>query len=296
MSGQTIQQLLQSAVAFLLANYDPGGQQRGALQSPKTDVEVLLAYCLDQPREFFYTHPEFVPEQTVCDAFSKLLKRRAQGEPVAYLVGKRAFWDFEVEVNSHVLVPRPETELLVEASLELLDKNADALLADLGTGSGAIAIALARSCAKWRVVAIDSSQAALQIAQRNGSNLALSNVKWQLGSWCDQLASNAFDLIVSNPPYVAPGDPHLDEGDLRFEPSVALQAGHDGYADLFAIAEHARDNLKSEGWLLLEHGADQHQLLREKLFALGYINVSGRQDLSGHWRIVQAQWPSPQEN
>ncbi len=256
------------------------------------DAELLLAHCLDQPREYLYTYPEFKPEAAVCSAFEDMLTRREQGEPIAYLLGKRAFWDFEVSVNPSVLIPRPETELLVETGLALLDPETPAKIADLGTGSGIIAIALARGSAQWRVVAVDLSDAALALARQNAARLSIDNIQWQQASWCEQLDEEAFDLITANPPYVAPGDPHLSQGDLRYEPSIALQSDQSGYSDLFAIADRARDNLRPGGWLLMEHGENQHQTLCGKLDELGYTEVTGRKDLSGCWRMVQAQKPT----
>ena len=281
MTVQTIQEMLNEAAENLRVS-----------ATAKLDAELLLAHVLQQPRTYLYTHQDVEVASAAATQFDALVARRAQGEPVAYITGKRAFWDLELEVTPAVLVPRPETELLVEAALDLIAKDSAAYVADLGTGSGAIAIALANSRPAWNIIAIDSSAEALAVAKANAYKHNVANLEFRQASWCDDLAPGALDLIVANPPYVAPGDPHLQDMSLSFEPLSALQAGQAGYADLFAIATGARDHLKPGAWLLLEHGYDQHEELSEKLQALGYIQVAGRKDLAGHWRMMQAQMPA----
>lgn len=258
--------------------------------SPKLDAEILLCHVLGKSREYLVSHGQEEMPSAALDAFHAQLQRRQAGEPIAYIIGKRGFWDIELAVNSSVLVPRPETELLVETALELFDGDELIQIADLGTGSGAIALALAKANPKWKISAVDISEVALATAKSNAKSLGVDNVEFMCGSWCEGLEENAFDLIIANPPYVAPGDAHLQEGDLRFEPNLALESLEGGFADLFAIATQARSKLHDNGYLLMEHGFDQHQALCEKLQALGYAQVSGRTDLAGHVRMIQGLW------
>ena len=277
----TIQHALQMATEKL--------QER---ESPRREAEILLGHLLQQAREYLYTHQEVELSADQLDQYHEIVRRRQQGEPIAYITGKREFWDLELWVTPAVLVPRPETELLVETALELFTGDSLRNVADLGTGSGAIAIAVAKSRPQWRVTAVDTSNQALAVAKVNAEKHHTENISFQQYSWCDGLEPNSMDLVIANPPYVAPADPHLQTGDLRYEPLVALKADESGYADLFAIASSARACLKPGGWLLLEHGFEQHQRLSEKLQSLGYTSVTGRQDLAGHWRMMQAQWSS----
>lgn len=261
-------------------------------ESPRREAEILLGHLLQQSREYLYTHQEAELSADQLDQYDGIVHRRQQGEPIAYITGKREFWDLELRVTPAVLVPRPETELLVETALELFTEDSPRNVADLGTGSGAIAIAVAKSRPQWRVTAVDTSDQALAVAKANAERHDTGNISFQQSSWCEGLEPASMDLVMANPPYVAPADPHLRAGDLRYEPIAALQAGEGGYADLFTIASRARACLKPGGWLLLEHGFEQHQRLSEKLQSLGYTSVAGRRDLAGHWRMMQAQWPS----
>ena len=256
----------------------------------QADARVLLSHSLGKPKEFLFTYPEHKLSESEESLFHNLLERRVAGEPIAYLTGVREFWDIELKVNEHVLIPRPETELLVESALELVSQQVEAKVADLGTGSGAIALALAKARPHWQITAVDLSAHALLIAEQNAAQLHLHNVEFQLASWCAGLNKNTYNLIIANPPYVEEGDKHLQQGDLRFEPVLALTALQRGYGDLFTIAEQARACLQHGGWLLLEHGFEQHEQLKEKLLELGYCKIEGRQDLAGHMRMMQAQW------
>jgi release factor glutamine methyltransferase len=210
-------------------------------------------------------------------------------EPIAYILGRQAFWDFELIVNSSVLIPRPETELLVETALELLDNSVTAAVLDLGTGSGAIALALAANNKRWSVTAVDSSESALGVAADNAKLLQFSNIEFVQTSWCDGLPTEHFDLIAANPPYVEAGDKHLSEGSLPFEPIAALVAEENGLADIRAIAKQSRYCLKKNSWLLIEHGFQQKLAVEKILVDTGYANIECVKDLAGLDRLTKAQ-------
>ncbi|MEP6881651.1 MAG: peptide chain release factor N(5)-glutamine methyltransferase, partial [Dokdonella sp.] len=217
--------------------------------------------------------------------FRELMAARQRGEPVAYLIGQRGFWTLDLTVTPDVLIPRPETELLVELALERIPANADFQIADLGTGSGAIALALAseRPCA--RIVATDASAAALSVASANAKRLEIPNVEFAEGDWCAALGSRSFDMIVSNPPYIAAADEHLALGDLRYEPAAALASGADGLDAIRRIVSDAPGFLKRGGWLLLEHGFDQAEHVRQMLEAQGFSEIRSWKDISAHDRV-----------
>jgi release factor glutamine methyltransferase len=252
--------------------------------SGRLEAELLLSHCLGKPRSYLYAWPEAAVEAANADRFGELLRRRGAGEPVAYLVGSREFWSLELQVTESTLIPRPETETLVEWALEL-PLAEEARVADLGTGSGAIALALASERPGWRVDAIEKDLAALEVARHNAAALRLANVHCRAGSWCDGLADD-YALLVSNPPYVAEGDPHLEAGDLRFEPVAALCAAEQGLADLRAIVAAAPGCLAPGGYLLLEHGFQQRDAVADLLSAAGFVEVSSRRDLGGRWRVT----------
>jgi release factor glutamine methyltransferase len=236
-------------------------------------------------------HPERALDAAQLQKFDRYLQRRRLGEPMAYILGEKGFWDFELKVDSRVLIPRPETELLVERALhQLSGREQEPLrLLDLGTGSGAIAIALARHSARWQVIATDQSEASLNLAAENASQLDVENIEFVQGSWLEPLVGSHFDLIVSNPPYIAAGDPHLQEHGLPYEPAEALVAADEGYACLLEIMHEARNHLNSDGWLLLEHGATQGAALAAKMVESGYREVTGWQDLAGLDRVTAAR-------
>lgn len=254
----------------------------------RTDIELLISFALDKPRGFLYAHPEYglTPEQE--KKFSALLKRRENGEPIAYILGKKEFWSLTLMVNENVLIPRPETELLVEVTLNRLGCCNNAIIADLGTGSGAIALALASERPKWNIVATDINKNALEIASYNASKLNINNVEFFHGAWCAALPNKKFDLIISNPPYIAQNDPHLQDGDVRFEPKIALEAG-DGLSALKKIIAQAINTLKPGGLLLLEHGYDQREKVRDLLYKNNYKNIMSYKDLFGIYRIIAAE-------
>jgi len=257
--------------------------------SARRDTEILLCHCLGKPRSWLYTWPEATVEEPALSRFNALQTARLSGEPIAYLTGEREFWSLTLRVNSHTLIPRPETETLVEWALAL-DLPAQSQVADLGTGSGAIALALASERSDWRVLAVDSSESALAVARENTQALGFAHVELLRSSWFERIEQRDFDLIVSNPPYVEEGDPHLVQGDLRFEPASALVAEHGGFADLQAIVTGSREYLREGGWLLLEHGYEQAAALRDLLWEGGFSCVESRSDLAGHERITGGCW------
>tara|TARA_R110000824_G_scaffold318073_1_gene505239 strand:+ start:63958 stop:64785 length:828 start_codon:yes stop_codon:yes gene_type:complete len=272
-----IRQVLQQASSRLLHS-----------DTPTLDAEILLAQVLNKSREFLLTWPESKLDQAQLQAFEQLLEQRASGQPIAYLTGKQSFWDFELKVNADVLIPRPETELLVELALELLPEN-PIELADLGTGSGAIALALAKERPQWQITATDYSADALNVARSNALDLHLSNLTFIQGDWCKAISGRQLDAIVSNPPYVDKNDSHISQGDLRFEPLVALAADDQGMADLKVIARQARDLLKPGALILLEHGYQQGPAVRQVLEQSGYNDIQTHKDLAGLDRISQAR-------
>ena len=261
-------------------------------ESPRLDAELLLACSLDKDRSYLYAWPETIPPAAVQTRFRDLLARRAAGEPVAYLLGQREFWSLPVAVTPATLIPRPETETLVALALQRIPAEADTCIADLGTGSGAIALAIARERPHCRIIATDISQAALDVAAANAQRLGLSNVHCVAGDWCTALPDLAFDLIASNPPYIADDDIHLTRGDVRFEPRHALAAGPRGLDALQEIARCARERLRPQGWLLLEHGYDQVEAVTGLLHAGGYEQVRDYPDAAGLGRVVAGRLPA----
>lgn len=259
-------------------------------ESPRLDAEILLAHVLGKTRTFLRTWPEHVPESTQTTQFQALLTRRCQGEPVAYLTGKRDFWDMTLTVSPHTLIPRPETETLVERALAKIPSDAHWRIADLGTGSGAIALAIARERPRCQVIATDISPSALAIASSNANRLKIDNIRFVEGRWCIPLTGKHFEIIVSNPPYVHSDDPHLQQGDLRFEPLTALQSGPDGLADIRIICAEARQHLCPSGWLLLEHGYNQGTAVPAILHELGYQQIQTEKDLMQNDRISFGTW------
>ena len=266
-------------------------------ETPRLDAELLLAHALHERREYLLSHPEaVVPEQALTD-FQQLLARRKNGEPVAYLLGRKGFWDFDLVVTPAVLIPRPETELIVEQVLELYrGREGEALTAvDLGTGSGALAIALARSYLGWQIEAIDSSDAALAVAVDNAYRLGAQNIRFRQGNWCSPLEDNSCDLIVANPPYIEAGDGHLLSDGLPYEPRCALVAGEAGLADLKEIIATAPRCLKRDSWLLLEHGFEQANAVAELLKSAGFVDIHCQADYAGHDRMTRGRWPGGEQ-
>ncbi len=255
------------------------------------DAEFLLTHVLQKPRSWLFAHRDDPASAEIAAAFEALVARRAQGEPVAYLTGQRGFWRFDLAVTPATLIPRPETELLVELALERLPAGRASRIADLGTGSGAIALALAYERPQAQVFASDASAQALSVASGNACALELTNVSFREGDWFGPFAGQRFDLIASNPPYIALDDPHLSEGDLRFEPASALSSGADGLDAIRRIAADAPMHLENSGWLLLEHGWDQGAAVRALLQASGFVDVATERDLEGRDRVTLGRKP-----
>ena len=251
----------------------------------RLDAELLLLHVLKKPRSWLFAHVDDALDTDAQAAYAALVDRRAKGEPVAYITGHRGFWSMELEVSPATLIPRPETELLVEQALQRLPRDAVCSVADLGTGSGAIALALARELPRAQVVATDASAAALAIAQRNAQAHGIGNLTFLRGDWLAPLAGRRFDVIVSNPPYIEEADPHLGQGDLRFEPASALASGVDGLDDIRRIVRHARPHLQPRGWLLFEHGWNQGTAVRALLTKAGYADVFTAQDMEERDRV-----------
>jgi release factor glutamine methyltransferase len=250
------------------------------------DAELLLAHALALPRARLRSHPEATAAADAARHYRALLARRASGEPLAYLTGEKEFWALPLAVTAAVLVPRPETELLVERALALGPRDR-ARAADLGTGSGAIALALASERPDWQVLATDVSQAALAVARGNARTLALGRVEFRLGSWFAALGAERFDILVSNPPYVAADDPAL--GRLQYEPQLALTPGKDALGALREIIRGAPAHLLPRGWLLLEHGATQGEAVRHELALAGMRYIRSHPDLAGLERATEGQ-------
>ena len=258
--------------------------------SARLDAQLLLCAVLGQTRTHLFTWPDKTLSDDEEQRFAALLKRRVAGEPVAHILGERGFWSLDLKVTADTLIPRPETELLVEAVLQRLPESGGRI-ADLGTGSGAIALAIASECPACEVVAVERSEAALAVARQNAERNGIGNVQFLHGSWFQPLDDRRFDLIVSNPPYICADDPHLARGDVRFEPITALASGADGLDDIRLIIDGAATHLETGGWLLLEHGYDQCEAVSDLLREAGFAAIEVITDLQGHDRVSLGQLP-----
>ena len=263
-------------------------REAAAGQPPEArhEAELLLCHALGHGRAWLFAHAGDPVEAGAAERFSALWRRRQAGEPVAYLTGQRGFWTLGLTVSPATLVPRPETERLVELALARLPDAAGVRVADLGTGSGAIALAIASERPRARVVATDASADALAVARANAREHRLANVEFRHGHWFAPLAGDRFDLIASNPPYIAEDDPHLQQGDLRFEPALALGSGADGLDAIREIIARAPAHLRPGGWLLLEHGWEQGEAVRALLRAAGMADVASERDLEQRERVT----------
>ncbi len=259
--------------------------------TPRLDAEVLMAYLLQKRRAWLLAHPEQGLDETESAQFFEWIDERARGMPIAYLTGEREFWSLRLQVTPEVLIPRPETELLVEQGLDLLSMGAVRVL-DLGTGSGAIALALAKARPDIQIVAVDRSPGAVEVARENAARLAIPNVCFQVSDWYSALVKDRFDLILCNPPYVAGNDEHL-RGEIRYEPREALVAGAGGLADLRRIIASSPRFLMPDGHLLLEHGHQQALEVQGMLQRAGFHRVKSTPDLAGLPRVTGGQLVNP---
>lgn len=251
----------------------------------RREAELLLEQVLDVNRAWLFMHPEAMLDEDAAQRFAGAIARRMKGEPLAYITGRAGFWTLELQVTPDTLIPRPETELLVELALQYLPIDRPTKVADLGTGSGAIALALASERPLATVMACDISAAALVVAQNNAQRHGLT-VQFREGSWFSPLANEVFHLIVSNPPYIAQTDPHLSQGGLPFEPYSALASGRDGLDDIAHLARHASPHLYPGGWLLVEHGFDQGAAVCALFEKAGFVEVRTERDLEGRNRVT----------
>lgn len=267
-----------------------------ATDSARLDAEILLAFALNKTRSYLYSHPEQQISEPALNVFKALIERRRQGIPIAYITGQKEFWSLPLTVNETSLIPRPDTELLVELALQKIPANAACRVADLGTGSGAIAIAIASERPHCHVIACDCSYQSLVLARQNTEQTGLKNITFACANWSNAFNANSLDVIVSNPPYIAENDPHLSRGDVRFEPRHALAAGPQGLDDLTAIIRLSTAVLKPGGWLLLEHGYAQRQVVQQLLLDNNYSGIETCHDLAGNPRVSFGQFKKHPSN
>lgn len=281
-----VAEILKSARDELLVQHTDPHRARIA----HLETQVLLAHVLECDRSWLIAHDQDLVDAAQRNLFLSLVKRRINGEPIAYLTGYREFWSLDLKVSPDVLIPRPETELLIETVLKhFTESKASAMnVADLGTGSGAIALALATELPNATIIATDTSIPALTLATENAQGHALNNIHIVASDWCRALGANRFQIICANPPYIADSDPHLKQGDLRYEPRSALCSGSDGLDDLRQVISQAKPCLVVNGMMLVEHGADQGPQVREIFAQSGYQKISSHADLLGHERISLA--------
>lgn len=257
--------------------------------SPKRDAEILLGYVTQRTRTYLIAFNETVLSSDELAQLSQLLTRRIKGEPIAYLVGEREFWSLPLKVSPATLIPRPDTECLVEKALEKLSPEPTRIL-DLGTGTGAIALAMASERPDCHIIGVDFQAEAVALAQENATNLALNNTEFMESCWFSSLSGYQFGMIISNPPYIDENDEHIHQGDVRFEPLTALVAGKNGFADIEIIIETARQFLTDNGWVLLEHGWQQGESVRNIFIDKGYCCVETFRDYGGNERVTVGRW------
>ena len=260
--------------------------------SARLDAEILLCSILKCERTHLYTHPQQVLSNAEKNSFNELIVLRTEGHPIAHLIQRKEFWSLELKVTTDTLIPRPETEVLVEAALNLIPKEASFSILELGTGTGAISIAIASDRRLANITATDIKESALQVAQVNAESHQLNNITFEKANWFDIKNINTYDLIISNPPYISINDPHLRQGDVRFEPESALVSGKEGLDDLYIIIAGAKKYLNTNGWLLLEHGYQQGKAIRQLLEDNNYSSISTLKDYSNLDRVSIGQWLS----
>ncbi len=278
--ANTVEQLLSTATEQLL----------GTSLSARLDAEILMAFCLNKSRTWLRTWPEHPCEYSAISDFKQSIKQREFGLPVAYLTGQREFWTHIFQVSKDVLIPRPETELLVEHCLQMIAPEQPQFILELGTGSGAIAVSIAAERPQAQIIATDISQPALEMARINADAAGISNIQFQQSNWFSSIAKQRYDFIISNPPYIEQNDLHLQQGDVRFEPRLALTSGIDGLRDIRIIAQHAHNYLAANAFLALEHGYNQSQAVAKILSNNNYTNINNYCDLQGNPRITIAQY------
>ncbi|WP_278382441.1 peptide chain release factor N(5)-glutamine methyltransferase [Pseudoalteromonas distincta] len=259
-------------------------------ESAKLDAQVLLLHILQKPRSYLFTWPEHALSDEQQSQFNVFIQRRLKGEPVAHITGLREFWSLSLEVNATTLIPRPDTETLVEQALEIA-LPATAKVLDLGTGTGAIALALGSEMPNWQITAVDRVSDAVALATRNQQRLAINNVHVKQSNWFSELHGEKFNLIVTNPPYIESSDIHLNQGDVRFEPLSALVADDCGMSDIKQIITQSRDYLSSNGYLLIEHGFEQGEAVRHFFEKMAFVNIKTVKDLGNNDRVTLALWP-----
>jgi release factor glutamine methyltransferase len=276
----SIKQYLEDGTAIL----------RVVSESPRLEAELLMGLVLRKPRSFLHAWPDRQLSESEAARYEALLRQRFSGEPISYMTGIREFWSMPLKVTPDVLIPRPETELLVEKALLKLPRDEAARVLDLGTGSGAVSLAIARERPLASVVGVDISLAALEVARMNARLQRITNVEFRESDWFDAVRGEKFHVVVGNPPYVAEDDPHLAQGDARFEPRIALDAGPGGMEAFRAILDRAHNYIIRQGWLLLEHGPGQHLPLRRLLEAQHYHDIVIHKDAAGHDRVTECRF------
>lgn len=286
MSGITLLDAVQQAKQRLTDTTDTQ-----ASDSPRLDAEILLSHVLQKDRSYLYTWPEKVLTPQQFSAFEALVSQRQTGHPIAHLTGQKEFWGLPLKVTSATLIPRPDTETLVEVALEKLQLTPHAKVLDLGTGSGAIICALKAEMPIIQAIAVDYQTAALDVAMFNAQNLNL-DIQFHQSNWFSAVAGQTFDLIVSNPPYIEELDPHLAQGDVRFEPITALTAGASGLDDIKTIINGAKDHINHQAWLILEHGYTQSDVVVALLKMAGFQNIQTANDYADNARVTYGQWLS----
>ncbi|MBA2648218.1 MAG: peptide chain release factor N(5)-glutamine methyltransferase [Legionella sp.] len=257
------------------------------------EAEILLSWILKKNRAYLFSHPEALLDHLQWENYLLSLHQRAEGKPIAYIMGIREFWSLSLQVNQHTLIPRHETEQLVELALEFIPNGKDIQVLDLGTGSGAIALALATERPNWNIDACDISAEALKIAKANAKTHQINNVSFYQSDWFKKIPCKRYHAILTNPPYLSEKDPHLSQGDLSYEPKIALKSGQDGLCDLHYIIAHSIHFLRANGLLLLEHGYQQEQAISTILNKTGFQNRHCWQDFQGHDRISGGWFPGP---
>ncbi|WP_241584572.1 peptide chain release factor N(5)-glutamine methyltransferase [Rosenbergiella epipactidis] len=257
--------------------------------SAKRDAEVILSHVLDKPRSWLIAFDDYGLTVEQLAVLAELIARRGRGEPIAYLCGQREFWSLPLSVSPATLIPRPDTEVLVEQALSLLPPTPVKVL-DLGTGTGAIALALASERPDSLFIGVDRIAEAVELARGNAQRLSINNCQFQLSHWFEALSPNAFNMIVTNPPYIDADDPHLTQGDVNFEPRSALVAPQQGFADLQLIIQQAPQWLAPGGWLLAEHGWQQHQQVQQLFVSEGFDAVATRVDYGGNPRVTYGKF------